>query len=148
MRIHQYCCFALESTTVPASDLTAWLGVPPDETHELGSWTAAANVPPCHAWLLIERGADPVDRQIHALIRRMNPIRSQLISLCSDHAVLPVLRIVRYFQGDPAGIAPRGFDEPLPKAWHLSTPVLEFLVSTGTELEVEEYAVTDQDFAR
>ncbi|GAA5103322.1 hypothetical protein GCM10023319_71050 [Nocardia iowensis] len=146
MKTRQYCYYALTSDTLSAAEITVRLGMEPDRVLVMGSRSPEHVIPRCHAWEIVRRSDESVDAQIHGLVERLDPIRSKLVSLCAQDVVSSVLRVVRYFH-DPDGIeaAPGGTSWeqaqqwPRPLGWHLSMPVLEFLSSTRTELDVDEY---------
>ncbi|MFE3988999.1 hypothetical protein ACFXPR_31350 [Nocardia tengchongensis] len=60
------------------------------------------------------------------------------------------MQVVRYF-GDTDGVEAASDDatweqahkRPRPLGWHLSQPVLQFLASTRTERDVDEYDLGD-----
>ncbi|WP_194815471.1 DUF4279 domain-containing protein [Nocardia sp. XZ_19_385] len=146
MKVRQYSYFKLQSTTLSPVELTARLLVEPDEFEVKGSLGRRGRLRGWHIWKIIEETNEAVDDQIQCLIDRLAPARTQLLALAADPDIDSVLQIVRYFH-DPDGVhyAPAGtpFDRvrewPRPLGWHLPRPVLEFLASTGTELDVDEY---------
>ncbi|MFI5782624.1 DUF4279 domain-containing protein [Nocardia sp. NPDC051570] len=152
MKIRQYCYFSVRSTSLSAADMTAQLGMQPDEVLVMGSRSRERVLPRCHTWKIVCRSGESVDDQIQHLMDRLEPIRAELVSLCADDDVSPAMQVVRHF-GDPDGIevAPDGTawdqaqDWPRPLGWHLSLSMLDFLVSTRAELDVDEYDSSDDE---
>ncbi|WP_084510604.1 DUF4279 domain-containing protein [Nocardia lijiangensis] len=150
MKIRQYCYFSVKSVSLSAADVTTRLGMEPDKVLVMGSRSPERVLPRFHAWKILRRSDESVDDQIQHLVNRLEPVRGALVSLCADDNVSPVIQVVRHF-GDPDGVqgAPGGtaLDQaqhwPRPLGWHLSLSVLDFMVSTRTELDVDEYDSTD-----
>lgn len=149
MKVKQYCYFAVKSEIVSAAEISMRLGMEADAVVVMGSKVPGL-VPRCHSWKLVERDAerdsDGIGDQIQRLVDRLSPIRSRLITLTANPDVSSVMQVVRY-SDDPEGVraAPGGtpadqmgqWSRPL--GWHLSLPTIEFLSSTRTELDVDEY---------
>ncbi|MFC6013389.1 DUF4279 domain-containing protein [Nocardia lasii] len=154
MKIRQYSYFALHSETMSALEMAALLPMDPDETSVLGSKSAQHRIPRNHSWKIVRRSAESIDDQIEHLIARVTPILPQLISLTQRPDVRAGMQVVRIYN-DSEGVhgAPDGtlWSEartwPRPLGWHLSLPVLEFLVATGAELDIDEYDWTDSETA-
>ncbi|WP_062982922.1 DUF4279 domain-containing protein [Nocardia anaemiae] len=150
MKISQYCYFSVRSTSLSAADMTARLGMQPDKVLVMGSRSPDRVLPRFHAWQIVCRSDESVDDQLHHLMDRLEPIRAELVSLCADDDVSPVMQVVRHF-ADPDGVdaAPddTAWDQarewPRPLGWHLSLTVLDFLLSTRAELDVDEYDSSD-----
>ncbi|MEV0062733.1 DUF4279 domain-containing protein [Nocardia sp. NPDC050718] len=146
IKIRQYSYFALYSETMTAVDLTAHLGVEPDETRVFRSKSAENRIPRSHSWQITRHSTESIDEQIEHLIDRLTPHRPQLLSLLDRPDVEARMQVVRHYD-DPDGVhgAPGGtaFADvhkwPRPLGWHLTTAVLEFLVATRAELDVDEY---------
>ncbi|WP_433685791.1 DUF4279 domain-containing protein [Nocardia sp. CA-119907] len=142
----------MRSTSLSAAEMTARLGLEPDRVLVMGSRSPERVLPRFHAWQILRRSDESVDDQIQYLVDRLETVRAVLVSLCSDDEVSPVMQVVRHF-GDPDGVeaAPDGIawdqaqQRPRPLGWHLPLSVLDFLVSTRTELDVDEYDSTDDD---
>ncbi|WP_319944100.1 DUF4279 domain-containing protein [Nocardia aurantia] len=154
VKVWQYCYFALKSDMWPAADIAVRLGMEPDEVLVRGSRSSEHVIPRCHAWKVVRRSDESVDQQIQQLVDRLDPIRSALVSVCADDKVTAVMQVVRYFHHrDGVQAAPEGTSWeqaqgwPRPLGWHLSAPVLEFLSSTRTELDVDEYDFSGDDVA-
>lgn len=144
MRTMQYCYFALKSTALSAADITDRLLMAPDEVKVMGSKLAEAPLPRCHSWQIVRRSVESVDGQIEHIVNRLRPAQARIAELVADAEVSAVMQVVRYF-GHPESVdeAPDGSPwapgEPRPLGWHLRPSVLEFLVSTGAGLDVDEY---------
>ncbi|GGK59430.1 DUF4279 domain-containing protein [Nocardia camponoti] len=150
MKVSQYSYFSVESTALSAVEMSARLGMEPDEVLVMGSRSPEHVIPRVNAWKVVCRSDESVDDQIQCLVDRLAPIRAELVSLCADDEVSSVMQVVRYF-GDPDGVGPapagtsldRAREYPRPLGWHLPLSVLEFLASTKTELDVDEYSLND-----
>ncbi len=133
MKVHQYCCFALKSETVSAAEVTARLGMRPDEVTVLGSKYPEHRVPRTHAWKIVQHGTDSVDDQIECVIGRLAPVRPGIRAL-ADEGVSAVLQVVRYFHHRDGG-------EEF--GWYLSPAVLAFLTEAAAALDVDEYDLSE-----
>ncbi|MFI1973709.1 DUF4279 domain-containing protein [Streptomyces wedmorensis] len=153
MPLDQYVYFALSSARTTAQEMTAALGVQPDETKVRGSRIAQPAIPGCHAWKIVCR--EPglrVDEQIGLLLDRLRPHTDRIASLArrledeepgSGRAA--TLQVVRYFRGadEPSQGGPMPADAtPNLFGWHLGQEVLDFLAATGAALDVDEYDLT------
>ncbi|MFE5480465.1 DUF4279 domain-containing protein [Nocardia sp. NPDC056541] len=146
MKIRQYSYFALYSATMSAVEMAAQLQMDPDEAVVLGSKSAQHRIPRAHRWEIVRRSTESIDEQIEHLIARLDPVLSQVILLTKQPDVSAGMNVVRYYD-DPDGVhgAPGGTPWaqartwPRPLGWHLSAPVLEFLLATGAELDIDEY---------
>ncbi|MDN3353086.1 DUF4279 domain-containing protein [Actinomadura sp. DC4] len=151
MRISQYAYFALRSSVVPAAEMTARLGLEPDEVSVRGSRTADPPRPVSHSWKIVcADGGLTVDQQVGRIMERLRPYRDRIVALSqalAGHGAA-VLEVVRYLD-DPDGedeeLSPPGVAlQKLPGrhrllGWTLDREVLEFLVATGAYLDVDEY---------
>ncbi|MFD3707082.1 DUF4279 domain-containing protein [Nocardia sp. NPDC058658] len=152
MKIRQYSYFALYSGTMPAAEMAGRLQMDPDEVMVLGSKSARHRIPRSHSWRIARRSSESIDEQIEHLIDRVKPILPQVISLVAHPEVSASMNVVRYYH-DPDGVheAPGGTPSsechrwPHPLGWHLSSPVLEFLLETGAELDIDEYDWSDSE---
>jgi ketosteroid isomerase-like protein len=133
MKVHQYCYFALKSETMSAADITARLGMDPDEVVVLGSKSAERRVPRSHSWKIVHRGTKRVDDQIEHVISRLAPVRPGIRTLV-DEGASAVLQVVRYFHHRDGG-------EEF--GWHLSPAVLAFLAEVTAALDVDEYDLSE-----
>ncbi|HUQ56076.1 GNAT family N-acetyltransferase [Lentzea sp.] len=116
MRVEQFTLFELSSETVPAGEISARLGVEPDE----------------RPWKIVRRGPESVDEQIRHVVARLKPIRDELAALAPE--VTARLVVVRYFRdsADRAG-----------GAWSVPAEAAEFLAATGLPLDVHEYDLVE-----
>ncbi len=146
IKIRQYSYFALYSETMTAADMTVHLSMEPDEIRVLGSRSAEHRLPRSHSWQIHRHSPESIDEQIEYLIDRLTPVLPRLLSLIDRPDVGASMQIVRHYD-DPDGVhgAPGGtsladvHNWPRPLGWHLTTAVLEFLVATGAELDIDEY---------
>lgn len=146
IKIRQYSYFALHSDTMTAVDMTAHLSMEPDEARVLGSTSAEHRIPRSHSWQIHRHSTESIDEQIEHLIDRLTPVLPRLLALIDRPDVGASMRVVRHYD-DPDGVHGAPGDTmcadvhkwPRPLGWHLTTAVLEFLVATGAELDVDEY---------
>ncbi|HEX2313737.1 MAG TPA: DUF4279 domain-containing protein [Thermomonospora sp.] len=147
MRVSQYAYFALRSTRMSADEITARLGVEPDERRVRGSR-------PAHAWRIVCREpALTVDEQITRIIDRLYEHAERIGALAVEldraegeppAARLQVVRVFEHPDGDEdEDVVGQGL-EKLPgqhrlMGWHLDARALEFLRLTRAELDVDEY---------
>ncbi|MGW4507877.1 DUF4279 domain-containing protein [Streptomyces sp. NPDC004436] len=165
MPVEQYVYFALSSKHMSAQEMTAVLGVEPDETSVRGSRRAAHPVrPACHSWKVVCREPGlAVDEQIDRVLDRLRPHTGRVAALARQLEEVPgeggcaVLAVVRYFRAaddsetsagrtDSDGYRdPDGMDVPHPPnlfGWALQRDAMEFLLATGAVLDVDEYDMT------
>ncbi|MFD7879270.1 DUF4279 domain-containing protein [Streptomyces sp. NPDC059766] len=153
MPLRQYVYFALSSESITAREMTAFLGIEPDETTVRGSRrTAPVAIPVSHRWKIACRdGGLRVDEQISMVTDRLRPHARRIAQLAEqlathDPSHCPAaLQIVRYFndsdEADPPQL-PNSLDHPNLFGWHLDRDVLDFLAATGAVLDVDEYDLT------
>lgn len=118
MRVRQYVYFALHSSTVPAAEMAARLGLEPDEVSVRGSRTADPPRPVTHVRKIVcrERGLT-VDQQIGQIMERPRPYRDQIVALSQALAA---------DDSDYDGAV-------------LDREVREFLLATSAYFDVDEY---------
>ncbi|MGW2964472.1 DUF4279 domain-containing protein [Streptomyces sp. NPDC001220] len=146
MPLHQYAYFAMFSQHTSADDMTSRLGITPDEVSVRGSrFAEPAVVPADHSWMVVCR--EPglrVDEQITHILDRLHPHLNRICDLArhlADTGGGAVLQAVRYFNDvdQPQADAPGATNL---FGWHLDRKVLDFLIATGAELDVDEYDMT------
>ncbi|CAN3977446.1 DUF4279 domain-containing protein [Kitasatospora purpeofusca] len=158
MPVDQYVYFALSSHVTTAAEMTAVLGLEPDETVVRGSRIPEPEaIPVLHRWKIVCREPGlSVDEQIARVLERLAPHAAGIAAVArrldaeDPRGPSAVLEIVRYFNdetgrrehvlGDAAAEAPDLF------GWHLGRDILDFLHLTGAVLDVDEYDLT-QDCA-
>ncbi|GAA0552739.1 hypothetical protein GCM10010172_38990 [Paractinoplanes ferrugineus] len=149
MHIDQYAYFALFSRSTSAAEMTAILGIEPDETTVRGSRrTEPSAVPVRHGWKIVCR--EPglcVDEQVARILDRLRPHTTAIGALANrlaaaDQESGAVLEIVRCFRGEDAERHEHREDAPNLFGWHLDRAVLDFLRATGAVLDVDEYDMT------
>ncbi|MEU4279298.1 DUF4279 domain-containing protein [Streptomyces tanashiensis] len=152
MPLDQYVYFALSSERTTAREMTALLGVQPDETKVRGSRIVEPAIPACHQWKIVCR--EPglrVDEQIALVLDRLRPHTDRIAGLAKRMSDEPGagsaarLQIVRYYTAadDPGENSQVGAEEkPNLFGWHLDQQVLDFLAATGATLDVDEYDLT------
>ena len=150
--VHQYVYFALSSNDTSAAEMTAVLGIEPDEISVRGSRTTEpVSIPACHRWKVVCR--EPglrVDEQVAAVLARLAPHTEEIAALArrldAEDAQSPsaALEVVHMFGFGADQQAPRDVDDdssesPKLLGWHLDRTVLDFLHATGAALDVDEY---------
>lgn len=157
MLISQYAYFALKSTSMPAAEITARLGIEPDEAVTRGSRRAADPViPAAHCWRVVCRTPGmTVDEQASHIVERLHMHACRIGALAAEldrtdggpgSAVLQIVRVFEHPAGEPEDLRVSvGGLEKLPGqhqllGWHLDRRLLEFLRLTGAELDIDEYA--------
>lgn len=156
MRVLQYVYFALASTRMPAVEITARLGIEPDEVTVRGSRQAEPPHPAAHKWRVVCREPGrTVDEQLRLVVDRLYEHAGRIGELAAelrtldDWPAVSTLQVVRIF-GHPGGE-----EEELPPpaggltklagqhqllGWHVDERTVEFLRATRAELDVDEYA--------
>lgn len=155
MPVNQYVYFALSSYGTSAAEITAILGLEPDEVTVRGSRIAAPRpIPTAHRWKIACR--EPglrVDEQIARILERLAPHTEAIATLAhrldteDPEGPSAFLQVVRYFnhehgQQDPPAGAGAQAEAPNLFGWHLGRDVLDFLHRTGAVLDVDEYDMT------
>ncbi|MCP9948405.1 DUF4279 domain-containing protein [Actinomadura madurae] len=156
MRVSQYVYFALKSTRVPATEISARLGIEADESKVRGSRLARPPRPVAHTWRIVcRRPGLTVDEQIAQVVDRLFEHAERIGALALEldgagegwpAATLQVVRMFEHPDGEEEDRpAPVGGLEKLPGqhqllGWHLDGRVLEFLRLTRAELDIDEYA--------
>ncbi|MEU1196819.1 DUF4279 domain-containing protein [Streptomyces sp. NPDC005813] len=152
MPLHQYVYFALTSNSTTAQEITAWLGIEPDETTVRGSRrTGPPTLPASHRWKIVCR--DPglrVDEQIARILDRLRPHTDRIAEVAArlsaeeEEGGAAVLEVVRYFNDDDAPQVAAASDQSDLFGWHLDHDVLGFLAATGAALDIDEYDMTSE----
>lgn len=155
MRVRQYAYFELRSRHVSAAEMTARLGVEPDEFAVRASRRSAPPRPVFHSWRIVCREPGrTVDEQLTTIAKRLRPYLDRLVPLIGELAAGgaehdgAVLNAVRFF-GDEWGAEeelspPDASLQKLPGqhqllGWSLGRELLEFLLVTNAGLDVDEY---------
>ena len=153
MKISQRVYFAIGSGTLPAAEVTAFLGAEPDKIMVRGSKRSQPPIPAAHSWELHcrDRGLT-LDAQIGKVMARVEPLQLRLLDLVTSQDVDLELVIVR-FLGDEDG-EEESFEaaitedgkllERLPGqhqllGWHLTHEQLGFLASIRCSIDADEY---------
>ncbi|MFF7205668.1 DUF4279 domain-containing protein [Streptomyces sp. NPDC008141] len=151
MPVHQYVCFVITSTRTTAQEMTAVLGIEPDETAVRASRSTVPPLPAHHRWKIVcRRTGLRVDEQVACVLDRLRPHTGRLAALAGqlDRQEGPgsaVLQVVRRFHSDnhePGADLPEEPEGPNLFGWHLDSDVLEFLTTTGAEVDIDEYDMT------
>ncbi|MEV7213302.1 DUF4279 domain-containing protein [Kitasatospora cineracea] len=159
MLIRQYAYFGLSSLTMSAAEMTAVLGIEPDEIMIRGSRSTEPRVlPVLHRWKVVCR--EPglgVGEQVARVVARLAPHADAITALTrrldaeggedgeGPSAVLEVVRVFNDEDGqDRLAVTPPELVEgPGLLGWHLGRDVLAFLHTTGAALDVDEYDHAD-----
>ncbi|MDH6463706.1 hypothetical protein M2302_003901 [Micromonospora sp. A200] len=155
MIISQYAYFALSSNRVSAAEITARLGIEPDEIVVRGSRRASPVRPASHRWKITCRKPGlTVDEQINRIVDRLfgHAERIGELAVELDHidgapgaSMLQVVRVFEHPDGEEEDLtSPVEGLQKLPGqhqllGWHIEARVLEFLRLTRAELDVDEY---------
>lgn len=153
MQIRQYAYFALTSTVVTPSDMTARVLVEPDEVIEMGSARSGKFVAKRHRWAVECRASGlDVGELIERVLARVEPAASRVRALVDSGDVVAELRVVRYLDDDDGEVEshqpvtlPDGSELEVLSGqhqllgWHLDRRVIDFLSAAGVELDVDEY---------
>ncbi|MEU6493855.1 DUF4279 domain-containing protein [Streptomyces sp. NPDC046984] len=150
MPLRQYVYFALSSSRTTAQEMTAWLGIEPDETTVRGSRRAdSPPLPVTHRWKVVCREPGlSVDELVARVLDRLGPHTDRIAELAARLAAedeeygSAVLEVVRYFNDDEATHGAAATVQPNLFGWHLDPDVLRFLAATGAALDVDEYDMT------
>ncbi|RVX43322.1 uncharacterized protein DUF4279 [Nonomuraea polychroma] len=154
MRVRQYVYFVMRSDILTAEEMSARIGLDPDEVMVQGSRSMQPLRPAVHAWKVACR--DPgltVNEMISRVVDRLEPFSEAIGGLVEElnrghSGSCAVLQVVRYFDDEEGEVEDlRSPDPALEKipgqhqllGWHLDGRVVRFLVSTGAELDVDEY---------
>ncbi|MDI2131583.1 DUF4279 domain-containing protein [Yinghuangia seranimata] len=156
MPLRQYAYFALISKHTSAAEMTAFLGIEPDEVLVRGSrMTEPAVIPTAHKWKIVCR--EPglrVDEQIARVVDRLAPHTQRVAELSARLAAEgepmhsgAVLEVVRYFNDDAPTAGPQQA-QPTEASnlfgWHIDRSVMDFLAATGAVLDVDEYDMSPE----
>ncbi|GAB3975617.1 hypothetical protein GCM10029978_060210 [Actinoallomurus acanthiterrae] len=156
MRVSQYAYFALSSTQMSATEITARLRVEPDEVTTRGSRIVDPPRPVAHTWRVVCRTARlTVDEQIARIVDRLFAHAERIGALAAEidrmdgrpgASKLQVVRIFEHPDGEEEedtnpveGLEKLAGQHQL-LGWHLDARVLEFLRLTRAELDIDEYA--------
>ncbi|GAB3170030.1 uncharacterized protein DUF4279 [Micromonospora palomenae] len=155
MIISQYAYFALSSNRVSAAEITARLGIEPDEIVVRGSRRASPVRPASHRWKITCREPGlTVDEQINRIVDRLFGHAERIGELAVElddidgapsASMLQVVRVFEHPDGEEEDLtSPVEGLQKLPGqhqllGWHIDARVLEFLRLTRAELDVDEY---------
>lgn len=156
MLIHQYAYFCLASEQMTAAEMTARLGIEPDEVTVRGLRQAVPPRPAAHRWKVVCRTAGlTTGEQITQIVDRLFEHAPTIGTLAAELDAVEggsgssVLQVVRVFehpagQDEDRGSGIEGWQK-LPGqhqllGWHLDARTLDFLRTTHAELDVDEYA--------
>jgi Domain of unknown function (DUF4279) len=130
-----YASFGLWSRRMPASDMSAVLGLEPDEITVRAVDLVDPPVPASHEWMVTCRDPEKtVDEQVEDLVQRLAPYTAQIAQLAAhleqDECGGARLHIVRQVNTPTAFMSD--------SSWRLKRQVLQFLHVTNADLNVDE----------
>ncbi|MEV5711705.1 DUF4279 domain-containing protein [Actinoallomurus sp. NPDC052274] len=137
---------------MPATEITARLGIEPDEVTVRGSRLARPPRPVAHEWRVVCRKPGlTVDEQMARIIdrlfghaERIGALAVELDRVDGDSGTgrLQVVRIFEHPEGatSPVDGLEKHSEQHRLLGWHLDARTLEFLRLTRAELDVDEYA--------
>jgi hypothetical protein len=154
VRVRQYVYFVMRSDSLSAVEMSARIGLDPDEVVIQGSRSLRPLRPARHAWKITCR--DPgltVDDMIARVVDRLEPFSEAIGGLVEElnrghTASCAALQVVRHFDDEEGEVEDRRSPDPafakIPGqhqllGWHVDGRVVRFLVATGAELDVDEY---------
>jgi hypothetical protein len=152
VRISQYVYFGLWSETIPASEMTAVVGLEPDDVQVRGSWQAEPPIPRGHYWRIEcrERGLC-VDEQMERVLARISGHATAIRSLVDTGDVRATLEVVRNFNDENGeedryedyfveeGGDPKEGGQHYLLGWALAPEHMQLLLTLGAHLDVDEY---------
>ena len=143
VRVRQYVHFSITSQHVTASEITARLGIEPDEVTVRGSRLTDPATPPTHAWTITcTQPGLSVDQQLLRIVSRLRPCFDDVIALSGELAAADPeyggvsLELVSYPDAHPAAgetAAGVGVLDPL-RQWALERDAIQFLLATNAAL--------------
>lgn len=152
MLISQYAYFSLSGLVTSATEMTAVLGIEPDEISLRGSrWAGPQPRPANHRWKIVCREPGmSVNEQVAQIMERLAPHVDAIAALArrldaedpqGHSAMLEIVRKFNHYEGQDrlASAPPELVDGPDLLGWHLDRDVLDFLHATGAGLGVDEY---------
>jgi len=154
MKIAQRVYFALSSVSTTASEITARVGVEPDELAVRGSKRTTPTVVPLeHSWSIHCRHRKwPLDLQIAEVLDRVTPIADRVQHLVHQGDVTAHLVIVRNLDDEDG--EEEAFDPSITEdgqlleklggqhqllGWHLTPEKLQLLASLHAGITADEY---------
>lgn len=155
MLISQYAHFGLRSLNTSAAEMTAALGIEPDEFSVRGSrYGGPKPRPALHRWKIVCREPGmSVDEQVARIVQRLAKHVEAIAALVTrleaedgeyGGAGLEIVRKYNHPDGQDrrAGTYPDGIDPSDLLGWYLDRNVLDFLHATRAWLDVDEYDFT------
>lgn len=154
MQMRQYVYFAIDSGTVAVAEITAALGIAPDQVSVRGSKSMSPRpVPITHSWQIrCANTAQRIDDQAAEVLERISPAATAVRRLVDDRGVAATLVFVRYFNDED------GVDESLEPSigpgglvlehigrqhqllgWALEPEQLNLLASMRAAISADEY---------
>ncbi|WP_202033294.1 DUF4279 domain-containing protein [Nocardioides sp. WS12] len=150
----QYVYFALGSDETTAAEISAHLGVEPDEVKVQGSDSTDPLRPANHGWKIsCETPGLRLDEQISEVLDRIAPAADRVRALVEGGGVNAHLQIVRYFNDEDGEEESLG--EPIMDddghewekmagqhqllGWSMEREQLALLVAMGADIDADEY---------
>lgn len=166
VRISQYCAFSIFSVELTADAIAARIGLSPDKVTVRGSRNTNPAMPKYHIWTVAcrDRGLR-IDDQISRLIKRLDPFAAEIGELANElrqaegegsGAGLSIIRKYNDAAEEEEAFEERtvvidGVSRNLEKlggqhqlfGWHIDKEIMGFLRRTDSELDVDEYDLSD-----
>jgi hypothetical protein len=153
MRLRQYVYFAIRSDTVTADQVTAALGLQPDQVMVRGSKDPERVIPCQHGWdLKCDEPGLKVDEQLDIVMQKMTPAIPALLALLDrEPDITTHVQVVRYLETDeeddyvPPVVTHNGVELELAGGQHLllgfgfGVAAMAFLHRTRATVDVDEY---------
>jgi hypothetical protein len=158
MKIRQYAYFGFWSETTTAAEITARLGIEPDQFLVKGSRLESPSRPKYHKWRVqCDRVGISVEDQINTVVERLMPKKAEIASLVAELKIQNdpggvVLQVVRYFddedgEEEETGVTTlvdgREFEKLTGQhqllGWRLGRDILDFLDDVDAVMDLDEY---------
>jgi len=158
VRVKQRVYFALRSKTIAAAEITAKLGIEPDDFKVMGSRLTNPPRPMTHKWSV---GCDDaglrVDEQLEITIARLLPQQAEITRLAQKFflegdacgAFMSVVRDFAEEDGEEESETVVELDNGMKLeklsgqhqllSWHMTHDTMRFLLSVGSKFDVDEY---------
>jgi hypothetical protein len=149
MRIKQYAYLGLASEVLTPREMTARVGVEPDEERPMASHRLHPPVPKLHLWRIRPTITQParVDALLESLVGRLDLHASAIGKLVASGNARATIHVVRYLDADDGELEAHddvgglvtltGQHQLL--GFHLGPRVLDFARRAGAEFDFDEY---------
>jgi hypothetical protein len=149
MRIKQYAYLGLTSEVLTPPEITARVGMEPDEERPKASRRRLPPVPRVHLWKVRAAVAEPsrIDVLLEALVDRLDGHAEAIGRLVANGEARATIHVVRYLDADDGeaevhadadGLVTLAGQHQL-LGFHLGARVLDFARRAGAHLDFDEY---------